>query len=137
MVVPRPTLTTPMYSSSILKISVGFMEEIPDRENNVVSSVIPAPTLPDKVWVIFVAAIGDWTKSSMVMRVFVFLSLIVNWCAFPSPREVNVTAVPDLVVDIWNVSTVLFTTNTLDGNSSVVVYFIALAPTPTKVEFGV
>ena len=98
-VVPNPTLTTFIYSSSTLNISRGYMVVIPLKEKIVADSEI-LPPFPDKVCETLAKAIGYCATLLIVMIAFSFLFAIENSWEFPSPTDVNVTAVPDLTVDI-------------------------------------
>jgi len=139
LVVPKPTFITPTYSSSIFRIFNGFTVEIPLNEKIVAVVEIPPP-LPDSELSIFVYIKGYCTILSKVIIVFSTFFTIENWWAFPSPGDVKVTADPNLVVEIWNVSSVLLTTKIEDGKESItdpLSYNIGVDPTPTKVDFGV
>ena len=144
VVVPNPTLTTFIYSSSTFNISPPTTEEIPLKEIVVLELLIPVLLLSIfsfNVWLIGVNANGDWIKLLIVIIAFVLLLAISNRCAFPVPTPTKVTAAPALVVDIWKLSLLILIANTLEGNSSIPwlapSYCIGVDPIPIKLDLGV
>ena len=140
--VPTPTLFILINSSSILIISSTKTDEIPLSENILLEAPI-LPLLLVRVCVKFLTDIGSCINPSIVIIDFSILLDIVNLWAFPSPKPVNVTAVPALVVDIWKVFSPVLIQNTLP--TSVKTVFIPAdaflytrddVPTPTTVESG-
>ena len=139
-VVASPTLTTSMSSSSTFKISDTEIVDIPLKWIIVVAAPIWDPKLLSNVCVTSVLISGYCATSSITIKAFSFDLAMLNSCAFPSPGLMKVTAVPAFVVDIKNESFSAFTTNTVEGNVWIPtpdnLYWSAVDPTPTKVDFG-
>ena len=139
-VVPNPTFVILINSSSIFKISWRLMVDIPDKLK-IVDAVPMDPVLLANWWTISVWAIGCWTKPSIVINALVNDLDIANWWSLPSPTSTKVTALPPLVVDIENISSLSFIAKTVVGNVSVFpevgLYIIGVDPTPTKDACGV
>ena len=94
LVVPKPTLTIPIYSSSTLRISFGDIVDIPLKEN-IVDPALIWPPFPDSVCDILLNIKGYCVKLSIVISPFSFFLNISSWCALPRPYEVNVTPIPN------------------------------------------
>ena len=92
-VVPNPTDTIFIYSSSIFKILFGTIDVIPVTPNTVEEFVI-CPPLSFNVVFIGVNDRGDWMMPSISIRDFSSFLYISNLWLLPDPDDVNVTYIP-------------------------------------------
>ena len=144
-VLEKPTSVTFTYSSSILRKSLGATEPIPLKTN----CDNPIPIFESSVCVIDVNVTGCWTTPSKPIIVLVNGFVIVNLCALPAPRPVNVTAAPDVtysgLVNNWNLFSSRTFAKTVLGKIVVTTpatlavdpIDIAVAAIPMNVESGV
>ena len=139
-VVPIPTDTTFIYSSSTLTISFEVIVAIPATSNIVLLVEIWAPLLVNVV-LTGVNAIGDCIIPSIDISAFSFFKSISNSWTFPLPRLKNVTPVPAFAfaADVANLnwSLLVLIANTSSGKSVPETCCIAVLPIPVKVDLGV